>query len=75
VPTFGSTGFLLAQKNVPNDVIYELCKVWWKHTDEAIAIHKTACGRASRKDYVAFTAAVPRHPGALKYFQEAGILK
>ena len=75
VPTFGSTGFLIAQKNVPNDVIYELCKVWWKHTDEAIAIHKTACGRASRKDYVAFTAAVPRHPGALKYFQETGILK
>jgi TRAP transporter TAXI family solute receptor len=75
VPTFASTGFLLAHKDVTEDVIYEFCKVWWTHTDEAIAIHKKACGDASRKDYATYTAAVPRHPGALRYFKEAGILK
>ena len=75
VPTFGVAGFFLADKSVPDYAVYELCKIWWEHTDEAIAIHKRACGDASNKAFVPLTGPVPRHPGALKYFKETGMLK
>jgi TRAP transporter TAXI family solute receptor len=75
VPTFGVAGFFLADKSVPDYAVYELCKIWWGHTDEAIAIHKRACGDASNKAFVPLTGPVPRHPGALKYFKETGMLK
>jgi len=75
VPTFAVAGFFLADKSVPDYAVYELCKIWWEHTDEAIAIHKRACGDASNKAFVPLTGPVPRHPGALKYFKETGMLK
>jgi len=75
VPTFAVAGFFVADKSLPDYVIYELCKIWWEHTDEAIAIHKRACEDASNKAFVPLTGPVPRHPGALKYFKEAGFLK
>jgi hypothetical protein len=75
IPTFAVAGFFLADKSVPDYAVYELCKIWWEHTDEAIAIHKRACGDASNKAFVPLTGPVPRHPGALKYFKETGMLK
>ena len=75
VPCLASASFIVIHKEVPDDVVYELCKVWWEHTDEAIAIHKRAATYASRKDWVPLTCAAPRHPGALKYFKETGLLK
>jgi TRAP transporter TAXI family solute receptor len=75
VPTFAVAGFFLADKSVPDYAVYELCKIWWEHTDEAIAIHKRACGDASNKAFVPLTGPGPRHPGALKYFKETGMLK
>lgn len=74
IPTFAVAGFLLADKSVPEYIVYELCKIWWEHTDEAIAIHKRACGDASNKAFVPLTGPVPRHPGALRYFKEKRML-
>ncbi len=75
IPSFGVAALFLADKKVPDNAVYELCKIWWENTEEAIAIHRRACGDASNKDFIPLEGPIPRHPGAQKFFKEKGLLK
>jgi uncharacterized protein len=69
----GFTTGLWTYAGVSNDFVYRFLKNLFDHKDEYYSIHVAA------KELTAETAlrglSVPLHPGAEKYFKEAGILK
>ncbi len=74
VNTWVGFGVLFTHKDVDEQKIYELTKAFWKNLDELKAIDvgfkqltpQMALGGASD---------VPVHPGAMRYFKEAGLVK
>ncbi|SLN41973.1 TAXI family TRAP transporter solute-binding subunit [Oceanibacterium hippocampi] len=72
VTVFGTSGFLIAHKDVPDDVVYEFTKL--TYSDGAI----NTVGMAFKshglnpKDPLAGNGA-PVHPGAARYWKEQGI--
>lgn len=64
---------LVTNKNVPNDVVYEITKIINENSDRLPSIH------GSLKDYKLEEAienlGAPLHPGAEKYYKEKGIIK
>ena len=75
VPSFQDSALWVANKNVPDDVVYKLLSVIY--TDEGLA-HM----RSQKKTFKAMSVAAgadgivtPMHPGAAKFWKEKGILK
>ncbi|MCC8193109.1 MAG: TAXI family TRAP transporter solute-binding subunit [Deltaproteobacteria bacterium] len=65
---------LLTDASMPEDLVYSLTKTFWENLDEltkAHAVMKTVTPDMAVKDL----AGIPLHPGAEKYYKEAGILK
>ena len=71
IHTMGYTMDLFARSDLPNEVIYDVTKAIFSHYDEFAKVHplvkkftlKNACKNA----------VVPIHPGAIKYYKEAGV--
>ncbi len=72
VLTVGSFGWLVADKSVSDDVIYEITKLYWEHKDEATTIYS---GNKSTLAANLVPTFMPYHPGALKYYKEKGMMK
>jgi TRAP transporter TAXI family solute receptor len=75
VPSFQDSALWVANKNVPDDVVYKLLSVIY--TEEGLA-HM----RGQKKTFKAMSIAAgvdgvvtPLHPGAAKFWKEKGILK
>jgi len=75
MPSFQDSALWVANKNVPDDVVYKLLSV--VYTDEGLA-HM----RSQKKTFKAMSVAAgvegivtPLHPGAAKFWKEKGILK
>jgi len=75
MPSFQDSALWVANKNVPDDVVYKLLSVIY--TDEGLA-HM----RNQKKTFKAMSVAAgadgvvtPMHPGAAKFWKEKGILK
>jgi TRAP transporter TAXI family solute receptor len=64
---------LVVNKDVPEDVVYEITKVLDEHTEELLPVHN-AFSEWSRENVV-LGIKVPYHPGADKYWKEVGLLK
>jgi hypothetical protein len=73
VSVIGSLSYTLANKEVPDDIVYEIVKIFFEHQKEAGEIH--AINLETGKHYVELPAPAPYHPGALKYYKEKGWLK
>ncbi len=73
VSVIGSLSYTLANKEVPDDIAYEIVKTFFDHQKEAGEIH--AINLETGKHYVELPAPAPYHPGALKYYKEKGWLK
>ncbi|HZK18584.1 MAG TPA: TAXI family TRAP transporter solute-binding subunit [Clostridia bacterium] len=56
--------------DLPDDLVYEICKAMFEYKDELDAIHPQ--WEATHKDSVAADIPVPLHPGAEKYYNEIG---
>lgn len=72
IPTITDTVILVTNKNVSNDVVYNITKVLCENKDKWEAIH------SSLEDFdpnVASEAGIELHPGAIEYYKEAGLLK
>lgn len=64
---------LLTDASMPEDLIYSLTRTFWEHLPEltkAHAVMKTVTPDMAVKDL----AGIPLHPGAEKYYREAGLL-
>ncbi len=73
VPTVAIRNFLVSHVGVPEDQIYLMTKAMFENLPSLVAAHNAAKGidRASAMQGTSVTF----HPGAAKYYREAGILK
>ena len=71
IPTIDVWGFMLAGKDVPNDVVYEIVKETLKNIDDLLTVHKSA--RHIKRLKAIANSVIPIHSGAIKYYKEIGI--
>ncbi len=69
-----SPGFLqqlLADATLSDELVYRVTKLWWERIKE---IHEVAPGLDQANVRIAMeNAAIPFHPGAIRYYREIGI--
>ena len=70
ITALGFTQFVGTHAGVADDVVYKATKSFWENLDE---VHATAFFLKEVTKDSAFTSVnVPLHPGALRYYEEAG---
>ncbi len=71
ITALGFTQFVGTHAGVADDVVYKATKAFWEGLDD---VHATAFFLKAVTPETAFTSVnVPLHPGAAKYYDEAGI--
>jgi uncharacterized protein len=73
VPTVVSTGELLAGKDVSEDAVYTITKILCQNVKELHKINNANETFIPEKGWL--HVAVPLHPGAARYYKEAGYMK
>lgn len=65
--------YLITHEGVPADTVYKMTKSMTENLDAMATAH--AAAKAIKKEKLAIGSPVPLHPGAEKYYREAGLLK
>jgi uncharacterized protein len=73
VPTVAIRNFLVTHEGMSDDVVYTMTKSMFENLDTLVAAHSAARGIVPQE--AAKGSPVPLHPGAEKYYREAGLLK
>ncbi|MEH0164650.1 TAXI family TRAP transporter solute-binding subunit [Paucibacter sp. JuS9] len=73
VPAIAVKNFLVTHEGVAADAVYAMVKSMYDNLDTLVAAHNAAKG--IRKDTALGGTPVPLHPGAERYFREAGLIK
>ena len=73
VPTVAIPNFLITQSKVPDELVYQMAKAMYGNLDTLYAAHNAA--KAIKLQNALTGMPIPLHPGAERYFREAGILK
>jgi TRAP transporter TAXI family solute receptor len=73
VPTIGTRAILVTSSSIPDDLAYALVKAVFANFDDFRRLHP-ALAKLKLKDMVPSSAVIPIHPGALRYFREAGLM-
>tara|TARA_R110002110_G_scaffold88899_10_gene231564 strand:+ start:1054 stop:2004 length:951 start_codon:yes stop_codon:yes gene_type:complete len=73
VPTTGDWNVMLAHKDIPDDVIYNVVKKTFENIPKWVSVHKAAA--TTKPENIRDISGLPIHPGALRYYKEIGILK
>jgi len=71
VPTISTATVLITNKNVSSELVYKITKAFWDAKKEIGKVHGN-WAKVSLKNALQ-AAAVPTHPGAMKYYKEMGI--
>ena len=58
---------------MPDELAYNITKIMFEKREDLAKVHKEAHNIKVENQKAANAAAVPWHPGALKYFAEKGI--
>jgi TRAP transporter TAXI family solute receptor len=73
VPTVAVQNFLVTHEGVGTDTVYAITQALWTNLDQLVAAHPAAKDIGIRSALTGM--AIPLHPGAEKYYREAGVLK
>lgn len=73
VEAFGTYTHLMVRADLPDDLVYSITKALAKNVDALGAVVKDVKGLNVKE--MAFDVGVPYHPGALRFYKEAGALK
>jgi uncharacterized protein len=73
VPTIGTRAVLVSSSNQPDALVYAVVKAVFENFAVFRLLHP-ALSTLEIKDMVPSEAVMPIHPGALKYYREAGLL-
>lgn len=73
VPAIAAPTVLIMSKDVPEEVAYQLTKVLWDHHADMTQVNKTWA--AVQLTTALEGAAIPVHPGALRYYRERNVAK
>ena len=72
VPAVGTVTCVVVNKDVPDDMVYEIVKTLYAHWPELAQVKKKAI-EASKPEKALMGARIPVHPGAMRYYKEKGI--
>jgi TRAP transporter TAXI family solute receptor len=70
VPTIGVWNVIICQASLDTDLVYNLAKALFEHTDYLTKIHPTAAYTVPENS-VNYSP-IPLHPGTIKYLEEQG---
>ncbi len=73
VPTVTVQNYLVTHEGVSTETVYRMTKSMFENLDAMIAAH--AAAKAINKQTAGIGSPVPLHPGAEKYYREAGLIK
>jgi len=73
VPTAAIRNILVTHEGVEEAAVYEMTKAIFTHLDALVAAHSAAKG--IKPESAAVGLPIPLHPGAERYYREAGLLK
>jgi TRAP transporter TAXI family solute receptor len=73
VPTFGVRATLVTSARIPDPVVYAITKEIFEHLGDFKKLHPAYQGLTEADMLKGLS--VPFHPGALRYYREAGLLK
>lgn len=73
VPTLSVQAILVANKDMPDDVAYEVTKLLYENAGDIAKAHNK--GAEIKIDSATDGITIPLHPGAEKYLKEKGIIK
>ncbi len=73
VQTAAVQNFLVTHEGVPTDTVYKMTKSLFDNLDQLVASH--AAAKSINKESAAKNMPIPLHPGAEKYYREAGLIK
>ncbi|WP_319547721.1 TAXI family TRAP transporter solute-binding subunit [Desulfogranum marinum] len=73
VPTFGVKATLVTSVKVPDDVVYAITKEVFDNFEEFKKLHPAYS--TLTKEAMLDGLSAPIHPGAMKYYKEAGLMK
>lgn len=73
IKSVASVVTLIFNKDVPEDVVYRIVKIICENSEKVKKIHPSTAGFKPEKAFLDLGA--PLHPGAKKYYQEAGYIK
>ena len=69
--TVGLYSNFTANKEIPDDVVYEVVKTFWKHLPEIAKAFPLVAN--TKPEETVLNATAPLHKGALKYYREIGL--
>lgn len=72
-PTVAIPNFLVTHEGVPVDTVYAMAKSMYDNLDQMVAAH--AAAKAIKRENAVKGMPLPLHPGAEKYYREAGLIK
>jgi TRAP transporter TAXI family solute receptor len=73
VPTVAVMNFFVTHEDVPEETAYQMTKLMFENLDTLVAAH--AAARAISLDNALNGMPLPLHPGAERYYREAGLIK
>lgn len=73
VHTVAIKNILVTHEGVPTDTVYAMTKSMFENLDGLVAAHTAAKGIVKKEASLGLP--IPLHPGAEKYYREAGLLK
>jgi TRAP transporter TAXI family solute receptor len=73
VTTFGVAATFVSSTDVPDDVVYAVVKAVFENFDSFKRLHP-AFGNLDKSEMVTDANSAPLHPGAVKYYKEAGLI-
>lgn len=71
IKTVSMWNFVVASKDMPDDLAYEITKTVLESNQEMTQVHRAAA--ESLAENVIHNAVIPLHPGAVRYYKEVGI--
>ena len=74
VPAVGTVTCVVVNKDVPDDMVYEIVKTLYAHWPELAQVKKKAI-EESKPEKALMGARIPVHPGAMRYYKEKGFAK
>jgi TRAP transporter TAXI family solute receptor len=72
-PTAAVPNFLVTAETVPDDVVYQMTKVFYENLDTLKSAHNAA--KTIELKNALKGMPVPLHPGAERYYKEVGLIK
>lgn len=73
VSTISVQNYLVTHEGVSTETVYTMTRSMFENLDQMVAAH--AAAKAIKKENAAKAPPAPLHPGAEKYYREAGLIK